>query len=136
MFSQFSRLPGGNVRPSRFVTLQTDNTVIESSAGDDVWGISQAATRNAPIASGFGTVDDGYAGISGDPAINIHGPGCDQCYLELGGTVSIGQNIKSGSAGVGVVATTDKDRVGAEALQSGVSGEIILVKPRRFDVSI
>lgn len=132
MFGSFSKLPGGNVTPSRFVKLQTDNTVVLAGAGDDVFGIAQASTRNQAL-SGW---DDGYAGIVGSPPINIFGPGDDEAPLELGGTVSAGQLIKAGTNGVGVVSTTDKDRVGARAKRSGVNGDIIPVQPIRFDQSI
>jgi hypothetical protein len=132
MFGSFSKLPGGNVHPCRFVKLQSDNTVVECGAGEDMWGISQPHTRNLAL-SGW---DDGYAGVSGDPAINIFGPGDDEAPLELGGTVTAGQRIKSGAAGVGVAATSDKDKAGAVALRGGVSGEIIPVKPMRLDLGV
>lgn len=128
----FSKVPGGNVPPSRFVKLQTDNTVIVCAANDSPWGISQASTRNAPLSG----LDDGYAGILGDPAINIFGPGCDSAQLEIGGTVSVGQRLKATTAGIGIAATTDKDAVGAIAQRSGVSGDIIPVKPIRYDISV
>lgn len=132
MFGSFSKLCGGNVRPSRFVVLGTDDTVTESSSGGEIWGISQPSTRRLAL-SGW---DDGYAGVSGGPPINIYGPGDDECKLELGGTVTIGQRIKSGSAGVGVAATTDKDKAGAIALEAGASGDVIRVKPMRLDLGI
>lgn len=131
MFGSFSKLPGGNIHPSRFVKLQTDNTVVEAGSGEAMFGISPPSTRNMAL-TGW---DDGYAAISGDPAMNIYGPGDDACKLELGGTVSVGQYIKSGSAGVGVVATSDKDHVGAQAMEAGVSGDLIKVKPIRFDLA-
>lgn len=132
MFGSFSKLPGGNVRPSRFVKLQADNTVVESGAGEEIWGISQPSTRRAPLAGW----DDGFAGVSGDGAINIFGPGDDEAPLELGGTVAAGDHIKSGAGGVGVAATVDKDKVGAIALRAGTSGQIIPVKPIRFDKAV
>ena len=128
----FSKICGGNVPPSRFVKLQSDGTVVLCGAGEDMWGISQAATRNSSLTG----LDDGYAGISGE-AINIFGPGDDQAQLELGGTVTVGQRIKSDASGKGVSATTDKDRTGAIcSYVPGVSGELITVKPDRFDLSI
>lgn len=132
MQGSFSKLCGGNVHPSRFVVLQSDNTVVEASSNGEIWGISQPSTRRLALAGW----DDGYAGISGSPPINIYGPGDDQCPLELGGTVTAGQRIKSGSAGVGVAATSDKDKAGAIALESGVSGDIIKVKPMRIDLGV
>lgn len=126
------KLPGGNIHPSRFVKLQSDDTIVEAGAGDDVWAISGPSTRYQALAA----IDDGFAGILGDGAIVCYGPGDDECLLELGGTVTEGQNIKPSTAGVGIAATTDKDRVGAKALRSGVSGDLIRVRPFRFDVSI
>lgn len=129
--ASYSRLPGGNVSPSRFVKLQSDNTVVHCGAGEAPWGISQESTRNKAL-TGW---DDGYAGISGDPAINVYGPVDDACPLELGGTVTAGQPIKASTNGVGVAATTDADKVGAICLQGGVSGDIVSVRPVRYDIA-
>jgi hypothetical protein len=132
MFGSFSKFCGGNVEPSRFVKLGTDDTVTHAGAGENPWGISQPSTRRLAL-SGW---DDGYAGIDGSPAINIYGPGDDSCLLELVGTVSIGNYIKASTDGKGVAASSDKDKVGAIALQAGVSGDIIKVKPIRFDLAV
>lgn len=132
MLGSYSKLPGGNVHPSRFVKLQSDNTVVEAGAGDDVYGISQPYTRNLALAGW----DDGYAGISGDPAINIFGPGDDAALLELGGTVAVGDLIKPSTNGVGIKASADHDRVAARAMQAGNDGDLVRVKPMRFDVSV
>ena len=139
MYGSFSKLPGGNIHPSRFVKLQTDNTVVEAGSGDAPWGISQASTRALALTAdtgGLSGLDDGYCGVANGPPINIFGPGDDQCKLELGGTVTIGAYLKASTNGVGVAATTDKDRVGAVALEAGSSGDVVLVKPLRFDVSV
>ena len=130
MYGSFSKLPGGNVRPSRFVVLQTNNTIVESGAGANVWGISQASTRHVALAGW----DDGFAGILGDGAINVFGPGDDECALVLGGTVAVGDRLKSGAAGVGITTVTVGDAVGAIALRAGVSGDVIPVKPIRYDI--
>jgi hypothetical protein len=133
MFGSFSKRPGGNVEPSRFVKLQTDDTVVHATAAsDELWGISQPSVRRLAL-SGW---DDGYAGISGDGAINIFGPGDDKCKLQLGGTVTIGAKLTATTAGKGVASTTDKDHVGAIAMQAGVDGDIIDVKPVRFDAGV
>lgn len=132
MMGHFSRLAGGNVRASRFVKLQSDNTVIECGAGETPWGIAQPGTHHMAM----GAWDDGYVGVLNGPPINIFGPGDDEAPLELGGTVVAGDYIKSGAAGVGVKADTDKDHVGAQAVRGGVSGEIIPVKPIRFDLAV
>lgn len=132
MFGSFSKLPHGNIPPSRFVKLDSTAGVVVSGAGEEIWGISQPSTRNLAL-TGW---DDGYAGIDGDPPINIFGPGDDEAPLELGGTVAVGDRLKSGTLGVGVVADTDKDKAGAIALRAGVSGEIIPVKPIRYDIAV
>lgn len=131
MLGSYSKIAGGNVTPARFVKLDsTVGRVVECGAGEDMFGISQPSTRRLAL-SGW---DDGFAAVAGEN-LNIIGPGDDEALLELGGTVTHGQNIKSGAAGVGVAATTDKDKVGAIALQSGVSGELIRVKPWKYDLA-
>lgn len=133
MHGSYSKRPGGNVAPSRFVKLQSDDTVIEATASsDELWGISQPSVRRLAL-SGW---DDGYAGISGDGAINIFGPGDDACPLEIGGTVAIGDKLTATTGGKGITTTTDKHHVGAIAQQAGVSGDIIKVKPVRFDAGV
>jgi hypothetical protein len=56
--------------------------------------------------------------------------------LSLGGTVLPGQYIKSDASGLGVAATSDKDKVGAQAYEGGVSGDQIRVRPMRFDLAV
>jgi hypothetical protein len=51
----------------------------------------------------------------------------DECLLELGGTVTQGDLLKSDADGKGVVGTPGTDKCGARALQSGVAGEKIRV---------
>lgn len=133
MFGSFSKLPAGNIAPSRFVKLGTTaGTILQCGAGESPWGISTPSTRRAPL-SGW---DDGYAGISGDGAINVFGPGDDEALLELGATVAYGAFLKSDADGKGTTASSDKDNVGAIALSAGVSGELIKVKPMRFDRAV
>lgn len=133
MYGSFSKLPGGNVAPSRFVKLQTDNTVVHATTGtDQIWGISQPSTRRAPL-DGW---DDGYAGVSGDGAINIFGPGDDVCLLEMSASCSIGDRLTATTNGKGVATTSDKDSVGAIALQAAAGDtDLIRVKPLRYDIS-
>lgn len=131
MFGSFSKLPGGNIYPARFVKLDGSNVgkALQCGAGEAVFGISTPHTRKFAL-SGY---DDGYAGVDGDGAMNIIGPGDDEALLELGGTVTHGQYVKSDADGKGVAATGDKDNVGAIALTGGTSGKLIRVKPIRFD---
>lgn len=130
MFGSYSKIAGGNITPSRFVKLGTDQTVTLAGAGEECWGISQPATRYPALAA----IDDGFAAVAGEN-VNIYGPGDDQAPLELGGTVTAGQYIKASTNGVGVAATADHDVVGAVAVTGGVSGDIIKVKPWRMHVS-
>lgn len=133
MFGSFSKIAGGNIAPSRFVKLSTtaEGQALQCGAGEAIFGISQASTRRAAL-TGW---DDGFAAIAGEN-INIIGPGDDEGLLELGGTVTVGDYIKSDASGKGVNAGTDKDKAGAQALQSGTSGKLIKVKPIRFDVAV
>lgn len=134
MLGSYSKMPAGNIAPSRFVKLDPSNTgmVLQAGTNDPIFGISSPTTRRLAL-SGW---DDGYAGILGDGAMNIIGPGDDEGLLEIAGTIAHGDYIKSDTNGKGVSAGTDKDRAGAQALQAGTSGQLIRVKPIRFDVSI
>lgn len=126
----FGKIAGGNIAPCRFVVLGTGNTVTQAGANAAVWGISDKYTRNAPLDG----LDSAYAAIDGD-MVNVIGPGDDEALLELGGTVSVGQRIKSDADGKGVAATANLDCVGAICLQAGVSGDLVKVKPLRYDIS-
>jgi hypothetical protein len=135
MFGSYSGRAGGNISPARFVKRSSSSgeSVITqcSASSDQPWGISQRSTRRMAL-SGW---DDGYAAVSGDD-INVFGPGDDECMLELSGTVATGGNIESDANGCGQAATGDKDKVGAIALEDGVSGQLIRVKPVRFDLAV
>lgn len=125
----YSKLCSGNVAPSVFVALQSDGTVQTCSANGDAWGISQPSTHNLPMAGW----DDGYAGTSTSPPINIYGPGDDEAPLRISATVTAGQRLKSDASGFGTPATSTGDRTCAIAVVGGVSGDVIPVKPMRFD---
>lgn len=128
----FSLVATGDVYPCRFVKLATtaDNAGLAAGANDRTIGISGTGTNAAP-----GTAaDTGYlaklSNLAGLPdTIPAFGPG-RKCLLELGGTVARGDYIKSGAAGVGITSATSGPTlqyVGAVALQSGISGDKILV---------
>lgn len=132
MFGSYSKLANGNVSPCRFVKLDSDQgRVVTCGAGENMYGISSPHTRRLAL-SGW---DDGFAAVAGEN-LNIIGPGDDEGLLELGGTVTHGQYIKSDADGKGVAATSDKDKVGAQCLQAGVSGDLVKVKPMRFDLAV
>lgn len=134
MLGSYSGISGGNIAPSRFVVRTASGSeAIVNQAGANVltWGISQPSTRRVP----FDTYDDGYAAVAGDQ-LNIIGDGDDEALLEIAGTITAGQPIKSDANGKGVVANTDKDKVGAIAKESGVSGQLIRVKPKIYDLAV
>ena len=133
MGGSYSKRPGGNIYASSFVKLDSSNTgkVLQAGSGDQVFGISQPETRRIALDS----YDTDYCGISGDPAINIYGPGDPGVLLRLGGTVSNGDYLKPDASGFGVAASTDKDPVGARALADGTSGKLIPVEVVIFERS-
>jgi hypothetical protein len=134
MNASYSAVAGGNISPARFVTLSTSSSepvVTQSAANDAVWGISPKSTRRMAL-SGW---DDGYAAIAGE-TMAVFGPGDDEALLELGEAVTAaGQYLQAGTDGKGELATTDKDHVGAVALETGAIGDLIKVKPMRFDLA-
>ncbi len=129
MYGSYSKLPSGNISPSRFVTLQTDGTVQQAGANADVWGIATPSVHKFPLAGW----DDGYAGVAGGPPINIFGPGDDSAPLLISAAVSPGQKLKSDASGEGTPTTADGDKIAAVAITGGVAGDIITVKPMRYD---
>lgn len=119
-------MAGGNIYPCRFVTLSAAYVVTQCGANGNVFGISQVGTRVAPLPD----VTSAYAAISGEQ-LGIFQDG-DETLLELGGTVSAGDLLKSDSNGKGVVlGGSGAENVGAEALEAGVSGNLIKVRVRR-----
>ena len=118
----------GDIRPSRFV--KTSNAsgiakVVESDANNSPIGISQDGTNTAPIP---GVTSDKAAEQGQSLRLHVEG---EMCLLELGGTVTAGDFLKSDADGKGVsIATTgvDVQCIGGVALQSGVSGDLIPVK--------
>jgi len=133
--SHYSSIAGGNIAPRRFVVrTASSGEPIVNQAGSNVlvWGISQPSTR---YIGGFGSLDDGYCAIAGE-TLNVYGEGCDEAQLEIAGTITAGDPIKSDTNGKGVKADTDKDHVGAIAIESGVSGDVIRVKVRIYDLAV
>jgi hypothetical protein len=125
---KLSFIANGNIRPSRFVKLDTtaDGKVLECDAGEGVIGVSHESTRRTPYSS----LDDGYAAIAGEQ-IEVYAH-TSECLLELGGTVTRGDRLKADADGKGVSSSTDLDNWGAIALQSGVSGNLVKVKVQPY----
>lgn len=116
----------GNITPSSFLiqTTSADNKVqIAAAATSPIVGISGPGTRNPPYSS----LDDGYHAIAGEN-VQILRPPLKEAALRLGGTVTAGDLLTSDGSGYGITATTGQ-YVGARAIQSGVSGQIVTVQP-------
>lgn len=115
----------GDIYPSRFVTITGNNLrVSQAVAANSIIGISQEGTRRYPDVDNTFT---GFAARAGEP-ISVYGNGHVNVPLELGGTVTAGQFIQSDANGKGVVSTgAVAHNIGAIALQSGVSGDVIKV---------
>lgn len=118
---------GGDIRPSRFVNVDTsaDNQVLEADAGEKILGVSKEGSRNpGGLAS-----DDGFAAIAGED-LHVYTVG-DVCWIECGGSVTRGDDLKSDADGAGVTAGAGEES-GGQALESGTSGALVrfLVNPR------
>jgi hypothetical protein len=117
-----SKLAGGTIRPARFVKYGTsEGTVLEADAAEQIFGVSQKEQRRLAT-----FLSDGNAAISGE-IVGVHGPG-EVCYLEIAGTITLGTRLKSDADGKGVGSVADDEEYGAVAEQSGVSGDLILVR--------
>lgn len=122
-----SFVAGGNITPSRFVSLSTtsDRTVVQSVNGDTtIIGISQPGTHLTPLL----TLDDGFAAIAGEN-LRVYTKGDPEAWLELGGTVAAGDLLTPDSSGRGTTASGAATFFGARALQAGVLGQIVKVQP-------
>lgn len=133
MYGSYSGRAGGDIRPARFVKLTQSSgepQILECDANEAVWGISPQWSRRMAL-SGW---DDGFAAVAGD-TMNVYGPGDDEAVLEIAEACEAGAYLQSDADGKGVLATTDKDHVGAVAKHGGAAGDLIKVKPVRFDLA-
>lgn len=130
MMSGYAGFKAGDViNPARFVTLDDgSNTPAQST----VW---QATANAKPLGIMQEGSYDAVAGSESFPAGSdsfvVHRQEGQDAYLELGDTVAIDDYLVSDADGLGLVAAaigTTNQNVGARALQSGVSGEKILVE--------
>lgn len=132
-----SFVANGNIAPCRFVTYDnsTNGKVIQADAGsvaegDLSMGISAQWQNSAP----WYPVQSGYAATAGQ---NCGVYTEDQvCLLEIAATITFGMLLKADANGKGINASADKDRYGAQALENGVSGDLIKVWVRSGFVSI
>lgn len=112
-----SYVAGGTILPYSFVKLSTTATgqVLQCGSGDNVFGVAQQGTRNAP----FPSLDDGNAALvtenirvftAEDPA--------EECLLKVDAAYNPGQLLKPGTNGIGTATTTTKDIAGAIQMQA------------------
>jgi len=126
-----SFIANGNIYPCRFVKLTTTvngGRVTQAGTGELVFGVSQMGSRRSIYIDSAG-----YAAILGEP-IGVFDD-TEETALELGGTVTVGDRLKSDTNGKGVTTVTDREEYGALALQNGVSGDQIKVKVQRGQIS-
>ena len=122
-----TNVASGTILVSRFVKISGVGTVAQqSTAGDMCIGIAQDGGRAAPLPAN--TADPVEAAQSGE-SLDVICPGEGrEPMLVLAATITVGDELMSDANGKGVAATTTK-YVGAIALESGVSGEAIRVRP-------
>ena len=127
-------MANGDIRPCRFVKMDTtsakDHMALEADTNEKVVGISDDGTNYAPLTGLPGGATITALAAEADQHFKAHGMGTHGCLLELGGTVTAGDYIKSDADGKGTtIATTGTtlQRYGAFALESGVDGEMIPV---------
>ncbi len=108
--------------PCRFVYRDTtDGKWLQCSTTQLIEGVSQAAARRIDA-----LVATGYAAIAGEP-LTIHTLG-DEPQIELEGTVTPGQLLKSGTTGKASAATSNADLYGGQVYDNGVSGEFVKMR--------
>jgi hypothetical protein len=113
---------------SRFVKSSGVGTVAQQgTAGDPCVGISQDGGRYAPVPSN--TADPVEAAQSGE-TLDVIAPGEQRDATLLLGTggATVGGHLMSDASGRGVAVTTGKHAC-AIALETGVAGEVIRVRP-------
>jgi hypothetical protein len=125
-------IASGNIYPCRFVKLTATTTgqVTQCGAGDEIYGVSQTATRRSPYVD-----SSGLAAEAGEP-IGVFDD-TEDCALQLGAAVATpGTRLKSDANGCGTPVTSDKDEYGAIAVQTGNTGDQIKVKVQRGQASM
>lgn len=113
----------GTIQPCRFISVNNaaDSAVTASASGDLPIGVSAEYAHDAP----FGSTNNTYAAASGQN-VAFYGIG-EICLLELTGTVAAGDYLKVDSAGTAITGTIQTDKIGAQALEAGVTGSFIRV---------
>jgi hypothetical protein len=117
-----SHVANGAINPRSFVKLD-----VASPATGKAPNIVQCGANDSP----YGVTLNESAAASGDTVeVGLPGGGA---ILHIQGTITAGQSIKSNASGYGVAASTAGDRVGAQAGESGVTGDDIGVEVERFE---
>lgn len=118
-----SRIANGDIYPMRFVKLDTtaDGKVLQCGAGDKPIGISQKGTRRSPYVD-----TSGKAAAAGEPVMLYDET--EEPAIQLGGTVTPDNRLKSDANGKGIATTSDGDVYGAISLAAGVLDQFIPVK--------
>ena len=120
-------LAGGDISPCRFVkqdpTATTgDHKVLQCSAGQVIFGVSQEGSNKAPIPE----VTTNLAAASGEQ-VKIYGDD-EVVLLEIGtGGCTSGNLLKSDADGKGVVASAGEN-IGAAALVTAAAGSLARVQ--------
>lgn len=121
---------GGTIKVSRFVMANypIDYQVITADGTQEILGISQEGTKAFPAPN-----STDVAAASGDILAVYQDEANDEPLLYISASVTGGQLLKSDATGGGTPwspTSTALQFVGAEARQSGVSGDFIRVRPR------
>jgi hypothetical protein len=111
-----------NIRPSRFVKLDTTSgatgKVLQAGAGDNVYGVSQQWTRNAPLTG----LDDGYAAIAGENVrVYTAADPADEPYIEVDAAYVQGTLLKPSTNGIATSTVTNLDIAGAVLLEQSTA---------------
>lgn len=118
-FTTPTYVASGNILPARFVSQGgVPFSAVQALANAQTLGVAQPGTFYAPGQfEYYNPSGTNYAAINGQ-SFRVFVPG-DETLLEINGTISAGQWLKSDASGYGVQATGSTDWVGARALENG-----------------
>jgi hypothetical protein len=110
---------GGNIIPSRFVTLTNNATVTQAGDNQEIVGVAFEGTQKAPLQDYVSTL---YAAETGQ-SVAVYSVG-EVCLVEAGGSISAGNLLKSDSQGRAVPIATSGTTIqnyGAVALDGATA---------------
>ncbi len=131
MSSSINYMAGDNIRPMVFAMQDVLNTysIVQADGSQPIKGITQMGGYGSP-----GTpFDNGFAAVSGGKLNIFADEEHDEPLLIIGAAVTGGQLLISDSNGFGIpvnYSASTKQFIGAEARDSGASGQAIRVRPR------